>query len=254
MTTDYDYRYSQSPPVSPKSQPHGLKRKASSQEDELENQSLISTTFKKLRLTKSTHLSTPRAHVRSSEPDNANRSAAVDLPPVGASCHHVVPSDVPSAPYSSYGGHDEHEDDSMRVDDTADRIWVHDLDAEIAEIEAEEAKEREAERLKLSEAGIQYAKIPDHLWKQNNHANDPASNMQMILYRDPVSISVPEEDDAVRKTIVEARKRIRENQPQKEQQGKPQLLASASHMSDFSGRLQNSSSRSAQDDIDMELD
>jgi len=252
MTTDYDYRYSQSPPVSPKSQPHGLKRKASSQEDELENQSLISTTFKKLRLSKSTRHSTPRAHVLRSEPDDANPSAAVDLPPVGASYRHVMPSDVPSAPYSNYGGHDE--DDSMRVDDTADRIWVHDLDAEIAEIEAEEAKEREAERIKLSEAGIQYAKIPDHLWKQNNHANDPASNMQMILYQDPISISVPAEDDAVRKTIVEARKRIRENQPQKEQQGKPLLLASASDVSDFSGRLQNSNSRSAQDDIDMELD
>lgn len=47
---DYYYDSRFSPPVSPKSLPHGYKRKASTQDDELENNSLISNTFKKLRL------------------------------------------------------------------------------------------------------------------------------------------------------------------------------------------------------------
>jgi len=256
MTTDYDYRYS--PPVSPRSQPHGYKRKASSHDDELENQSLISSTFKKLRLSKSIQQSRALAHVLSTEPDNAKRPPAVDLLPVGVSYRDVTPSNAPShsaptsyshnAPYSHDAG--PHEDDYMPVDDTPDRIWVHDLDAEIAEIEAEEAKERD--RVQLSEAGNQYAKIPDHLLKQNSKFDDPASNMQIILYRDPISISVPEEDDAVRKTIVEARKRMRENQTQTEQQGETVLQDSSSDMSDFSDRLQRPSTMDG--DIDMDLD
>ncbi|KAK5092195.1 hypothetical protein LTR70_005850 [Exophiala xenobiotica] len=224
MTTDYDYRYS--PPVSPRSQPHGYKRKASSHDDELENQSLISSTFKKLRL----------------------RVSYRDVTPSNAPSHSAPTSYSHNAPYSHYAG--PHEDDYMPVDDTPDRIWVHDLDAEIAEIEAEEAKERD--RVQLSEAGNQYAKIPDHLLKQNSKVDDPASNMQMILYRDPISISVPEEDDAVRKTIVEARRRMRDNQPQMEQQGKTMLQDSSSDMSDFSDRLQRPSTMDG--DIDMDLD
>lgn len=99
----------------------------------------------------------------------------------------------------------------MSVDDTNDRIWVHDLDAEIAEIEAEEARKKN-EALLNTTAGQEIGRIPQHLLKSNTAHGDAQSNMQMILYRDPISISVPEEHDAVRKTIIEARRRMREKQ------------------------------------------
>lgn len=99
----------------------------------------------------------------------------------------------------------------MSVDDTNDRIWVHDLDAEIAEIEAEEARKKD-EALLSTTAGQEIGKIPQHLLKSSTAHGDAQSNMQMILYRDPISISVPEEHDAVRKTIIEARRRMREKQ------------------------------------------
>ena len=250
----YEHRFS--PPVSPKSQPHGSKRKASTQDDELEKQNLISNSFKKLRLSKSIRQPGPTTHVLSTESDNAKRPSPVDISPVGVSYRDVQPSNLPSvhhresfshnAPYSNHAG--SNEDDFMPVDDTADRIWVHDLDAEIAEIEAEEARERE--RIQLSGAGSQYAKIPDHLLKQNNKSNFPAPSMQMVLYRDPISISVPEEADAVRKTIMEARRRVRERQL--EGQGKAVSLGSSSDVADCLVPMHHQSSLDS--DTDMDLD
>ena len=255
MTSDYEYRYS--PPVSPRSQPHGCKRKASTQEDEFEHQSLISSSLKKLRLSKPIRPNGQGQHL-STDPDTAKGLSAVDMLPVGVSYRDLVPSgatlnagQMPSSynrSYSSCARNDE--DDFMPVDDTADRIWVHDLDAEIAEIEAEEARERE--RSQFSGPGSQYAKIPDHLLKQNGKGVDQTSNMQMVLYRDPISISVPEEDDAVRKTISEARKRMRENQSQVEHHAQPLLPAEISQMDGVQNFIQHSSTLDG--DIDMELD
>jgi hypothetical protein len=106
----------------------------------------------------------------------------------------------------------------MSVDDTTDRIWVHDLDAEIAEIEAEEARKK-SETLLRNAAGQEIGKIPQHLLRSTTAHGDARPNMQMILYRDPISISVPEEHDAVRKTIIEARRRMREKQAEDHHQG-----------------------------------
>ncbi|KAK5941375.1 hypothetical protein PMZ80_006653 [Knufia obscura] len=249
----YEYRYS--PPVSPKSQPHGYKRKASTQEDELENPSLISSSFKKLRLSKSARNGTVGAHVLSDTSDNAKRSSAVDIAPVGVSYRNVPPSNSSypntdsSSHYAPYTDQVEHDrDDFMPIDDTADRVWVHDLDAEIAEIEAEEA--REEQRIQLSEAGNQCARIPEHLWKQHSKPDDPASNMQMVLYRDPISISVPEEDDAVRKTILETRRRMQEKQMEHQEKVLP--TAPSPDMADSFSRIQPSITPDG--DIDMDLD
>ena len=50
-------------------------------------------------------------------------------------------------------------------------------------------------------------KIPSHILRPHL---DPSPSNQLILYKDPTSISVPAEEDAVRKAIVEARRRARE--------------------------------------------
>lgn len=195
---DYYYDSRFSPPVSPKSLPHGCKRKASIHDDELETNSLISNlkSFKKLRL------------------GSAKRPSAVDLPPVGIAYRDVDPQQPPSGRDLSHL-HDfnrESEDGGMMsVDDTSHKIWVGDLDAEIAEIEANEAREKN-EALLSDAAGQEIGKIPQHLLRSNTANSDERSNMQMILYKDPISISVPEEHDAVRKTIIEARRRVREKQ------------------------------------------
>lgn len=93
--------------------------------------------------------------------------------------------------------------DLMPVDETPSKIYIHDLAAEIAQIEAEEPKD-----FFLADVDKKVSAIPATLL-QNSHA-DP--NMQMILYREPSSISVPVEEDAVRKAIIDARRRVRERQ------------------------------------------
>ncbi|KAK5084335.1 hypothetical protein LTR05_005411 [Lithohypha guttulata] len=207
MTTvpagDHYYYNQYSPPVSPKSIPHGYKRKASTQEDdELETNSAISHSLKKLRL------NSKRATVQLTQ----------DFVPVGLSYRDVSPSEaslsarsVQQSRHNSYVHSDRSNgDDFMPVDETSDRVWVHDLDAEVAEIEAEEARQKYDNGICFAGQTEDYIKLPDHLLRPSTTANDPVANMQMILYRDPISISVPEEDDAVRKTILDARRRVRE--------------------------------------------
>ena len=94
--------------------------------------------------------------------------------------------------------------DYMPVDETKDRIVIHDLAAEIAEIEAAEPR-----TLFLPDIDKKVSAIPQRLL-QNRSGN--TNNTQMVLYEVPSSISVAKEADAVRKAIIGARARAREKQ------------------------------------------
>lgn len=242
----YEHRYS--PPVSPKSIPHGFKRKASTQEDEVEHQTFISNSFKKLRLGKDGQCSLPNTTVLKNATSNARQPTAVGLSPVtNVLLGHSPSNQCLSADAQAVVRRHRFPDDRndfMPLDETADRVWVHDIDAEVAEIEAEEARHGGIE---LSEAAKEYSKIPEHLLKQNPQAEDPAANMQVILYQDPISISLPEEEDAVRRTIVEARKRMRDKQA--EEREKEQLSVSTANVFYASNEPQNNNG-----DDDMDLD
>jgi len=118
--------------------------------------------------------------------------------------------------------------DYMPIDDTPNRIIIHDLTSEIAQIEAEEASYAQSLFLpdidkkvsgdiaqQLFRRGQNHernAHPHSHLSQLSMGMNRPPENLStaLILYRDPSSISVPEEEDVVRKTIIEARKRARE--------------------------------------------
>lgn len=91
----------------------------------------------------------------------------------------------------------------MPVDETPDRVVIHDLDAEIREIEA-----AESQTLFLPDIDKKVSAIPQKLL-QNRSEN---TNTQLVLYKVPSSISVPKEEDAVRKAIAAARARARERQ------------------------------------------
>jgi hypothetical protein len=94
----------------------------------------------------------------------------------------------------------------MPIDETKDRIVIHDLAAEIAEIEAAEPK-----TIFLPDIDRKVSAIPQTLL-QNQSGN--TNNTQIVLYEVPSSISVPKEADAVRKAIIAARARAREKQAQ----------------------------------------
>lgn len=111
----------------------------------------------------------------------------------------------PSAPISKLSG--TVEDDSMNIDDTRDRVYIQNLDAELAEIDANEPDER---LIFLPDIEKHFARIPEHLLTAPRDAADAAKQRQeLVLYSVPKSLTVDEDQDSVRKAILEARKRAR---------------------------------------------
>lgn len=96
-------------------------------------------------------------------------------------------------------------DDSMQVEDTPHRVYIHDLAAELSDLESDEENP-----IFLSDIEKHIAKIPLHVLR--GPAPSPSADNALVLYNVPSSLSVPEERDSVRKAIVEARERARERQ------------------------------------------
>lgn len=95
----------------------------------------------------------------------------------------------------------------MQLDDTKDIIYIHNLDAELADIESDEEKLvflPDIEK-KLDMVG----RIPKSVLLGEAH---PSTGHEMVLYSVPTSLSVPEEQDKVRKAVIESRARAREKQ------------------------------------------
>lgn len=93
----------------------------------------------------------------------------------------------------------------MDVEDTPHRVYIHDLAAELSDIESDEENP-----IFLSDIEKHLSKIPKHVLLGPEPKSTEAN--QLVLYNIPTSLSVPEDQDGVRKAIVEARQRIREGQ------------------------------------------
>ena len=92
----------------------------------------------------------------------------------------------------------------MHLDDSRDRVYIHNLDDELSDIESEEEK-----LLFLPDIEKRLAKIPKSvlMGRSPSHVGN-----EVILYSVPESLSVPPEQDNVRKAIIETRARAREKQ------------------------------------------
>ncbi|KAF2831234.1 hypothetical protein CC86DRAFT_463174 [Ophiobolus disseminans] len=95
--------------------------------------------------------------------------------------------------------------EDMQIEDTPHRVYIHDLAAELSDIESDEENP-----IFLADIEKHLSKIPRHVL-QGPEPKATEYN-QLVLYQDPSSLSVPEERDSVRKAIAEARRRIREKQ------------------------------------------
>lgn len=98
------------------------------------------------------------------------------------------------------------EDDSMNVDDTRHRVYIQNLDAELAEIEANEPEER---LIFLPDIEKHFSRIPERLLASPQDAIG-AAQQELVLYSVPKSLTVDESQDSVRKAILEARQRARD--------------------------------------------
>lgn len=94
------------------------------------------------------------------------------------------------------------EEEYMQVDDRPDRVYIHNLDEELAESEPEE------ERLVfLPDIERRFSRIPKHVLIENR--TEESENQELVLYSIPKSLTVDESKDSVRKAIIETRRRAR---------------------------------------------
>jgi hypothetical protein len=93
------------------------------------------------------------------------------------------------------------QDEHMQLDDRPDRVYIHDLDAELAS-----DSESDSEKLIfLPDIEKRFSRIPQQVLRGGGEGNQ-----ELVLYSVPKSISVGEGHDSVRKAIIEARSRARE--------------------------------------------
>ncbi|KAL8671668.1 MAG: hypothetical protein Q9168_003848 [Polycauliona sp. 1 TL-2023] len=96
------------------------------------------------------------------------------------------------------------QNESMQLDDTKEKIYIHNLDAELADLESDEDNP-----IYLPDIEKKLSKIPRSVLMGRN---PPITNNQMILYNVPSSLSVPQEQDNVRRAIIDTRARARQKQ------------------------------------------
>ena len=92
----------------------------------------------------------------------------------------------------------------MHVDDSRDRIFIHNLDDEIADDEPSEER-----LIFLPDIEKRFTNIPKSLLEAHG---PPLSGNELVLYSVPESLTVPKEQDIVRKAIIESRQRALDKQ------------------------------------------
>lgn len=103
----------------------------------------------------------------------------------------------------------------MHLDDTKHKVYIYNLDDELSssDTDGEDPSSGKLVFLPDIEKHLRKNRIPAHVLRSGGP--DPAelvAGKELVLYRVPSSISVPEEQDSVRKAIIEARARARERQ------------------------------------------
>jgi hypothetical protein len=95
----------------------------------------------------------------------------------------------------------------MQVDETKHRVYIYNIDEELAE----ESSDDEGKLVFLPdiERRLRENRIPPQVFA---NGDGELAGMQLVLYDDPKSLSVPESKDGVRKAIIDSRRRIREQQ------------------------------------------
>ena len=96
----------------------------------------------------------------------------------------------------------------MSLDDTKHKVYIYDLDAELA---SDNDSDAEAKPIFIPDIEKHLNNLPKVVLIGDD-ARETAKNMQMVLYNVPSSLTVPQERDSVRKAILESRARVRERQ------------------------------------------
>lgn len=117
-------------------------------------------------------------------------------------------------------GQIEVEDDGedMQLDDTRHKVYIYNLDDELSSSDGESSADEGGRLMFLPDIQkhLMQNRIPPSVLA---NSEGELAGMQMVLYREPTSLSVPEEQDSVRRAIIEARHRLREKQGGEQRKG-----------------------------------
>ncbi|ETS81790.1 hypothetical protein PFICI_06792 [Pestalotiopsis fici W106-1] len=105
------------------------------------------------------------------------------------------------------------EGDQMQLDESKHKVYIYDLDAELAD-EGSESSSDEAKLVFLPDIAKhlrQQSRIPPRVLA---NPDGELAGMQLVLYSEPKSLTVPESQDSVRKAIADARARLRSKHQQ----------------------------------------
>lgn len=121
-----------------------------------------------------------------------------------------VPVENPSAasPKPKTPPRQTQQDDTMQLDDTKHKVYIYDLDAELSD--SESSDDGRLVFLPDIQKHLRESRIPPMIMA--NSDGELAGNNQLVLYNVPSSLTIPEEQDSVRKAIIESRARARAKQ------------------------------------------
>jgi hypothetical protein len=102
----------------------------------------------------------------------------------------------------------------MQLDDSKYKVYIYNIDDELSSDESD-AEDGKLIFLPDIEKHLKQNRIPPHILA---NSDGELAGMQMVLYRDPQSLTLPKEQDSVRKAILETRHRLREKQRQEREE------------------------------------
>lgn len=111
------------------------------------------------------------------------------------------------------------EDDIMRLDDTKHKVYIYNIDDELSSSDDDTASDDgRLVFLPDIQKHLMANRIPPAVLA---NADGELAGMQLVLYSDPKSLSVPEEQDGVRKAVIEARQRLRDRRAGRLEESSP---------------------------------
>ncbi|KAI8691459.1 hypothetical protein LRP88_08739 [Fusarium phalaenopsidis] len=117
-----------------------------------------------------------------------------------------IPNAAPSS--SSSASERPAPNDSMQLDDSKHKVYIYNIDDELSS-DSESDDPGKLVFLPDIEKHLRANRIPPAVLA---NSDGELAGMQLVLYSDPKSLTVPEDKDSVRKAIIESRHRAREQQ------------------------------------------
>ena len=114
----------------------------------------------------------------------------------------------------------------MQLDDSKHKVYIYDLDAELSD--SESSDDGRLVFLPDIQKHLRETRIPPSVLA-NSEGELAGLNNQLVLYNVPRSLTVPAEQDSMRKAIIETRARARVKQKQERERKEESRNAQAIH-------------------------